>query len=116
MVELLFLAFQKGVHVVLENPERSWIWAALVFLVLQKNNQTFSAWYNGLHDVIFDACEHGGSRPKSTKLATTLKVLLKLAKRCGKNHVHSEFGTSWNGSRWVFDTSLEAEYPLILCQ
>ena len=116
VVELLFLAFQKGVHVVLENPERSWIWAALVFLVLQKNNQTFSSWYNGLHEVIFDACEHGGSRPKSTKLATTLKVLLKLARRCGKNHVHSEFGTSWNGSRWVFDTSLEAEYPLILCQ
>ena len=33
VVELLFLAFQKGVHVVLENPERSWIWAALVFLL-----------------------------------------------------------------------------------
>ena len=31
VVELLFLAFQLSVHVVLENPERSWIWAALTF-------------------------------------------------------------------------------------
>ena len=43
-------------------------------------------------------------------------MLSKLAKRCSKNHTHADFGTSWNGNRWVFDTSLEAEYPLLLCQ
>ena len=116
VVELLFLSFQMGVHVVPENPERSWIWAALTNLVLRKDNRSFWSWYSGLRDVIFDACEHGGAQPKSTKFATTLKVLLQLAKRCGKDHVHSDFGTVWNGNRWVFDTSLEAEYPLLLCK
>ena len=116
VVELLFLAFQFGVHVVLENPQRSWIWAALAFLVLQKDHQAFQSWYNNLHEVIFDACEHRGSRPKSTRFTTTLKVLIQLSKRCSKTHIHSEYGTSWNGNRWVFDTSLEAEYPLLLCQ
>ena len=116
VVELLFLAFQFGVHIVLENPERSWIWAALTFLVLQKNHPAFQSWYNNLHEVIFDACEQGGSRPKSTRFITTLKVLSQLSKRCSKNHIHSKYGTTWNGNRWVFDTSLEAEYPLLLCQ
>ena len=84
VVELLFLSFQMGVHVVPENPERSWIWAALTNLVLRKDNRSFCSWYNGLRDVIFDACEHGGARPKSTKFATTLKVCCNWPKGVGR--------------------------------
>ena len=77
---------------------------------------SFHRWYNKLSDVDFDACEHGGLRPKSTRLKTSIPQLQSLARRCSKNHVHAPYGTTWDGHKWTFDTSTEAEYPLLLCE
>ena len=116
VVLLLVECWLNNIHVILENPERSWIWAAITALVLKHSSFSFHRWYNNLSDVDFDACEHGGLRPKSTRLKTSIPQLQSLARRCSKSHVHAPYGTTWDGHKWTFDTSMEAEYPLSLCE
>lgn len=116
VVQLLLECWKQNIHVMLENPERSWIWAALTALVLRHNLPSFHKWYNELIDIDFDACEHGGLRPKSTRFKTSIAQLRPLAKRCSGKHIHAPYGTTWDGNKWQFDTSSEAEYPLLLCE
>lgn len=115
VVALLHLCYTSHVHIVLENPSRSWIWAAITALVLRMADPDFHRWYNALTDFTFHACEHGGTRPKETRFLTTVKTLLHLERSCSKKHQHAPFGIFWDGKRWSFDTSKEAEYPTLLC-
>ena len=97
VAQLLVECWLNNIHIILENPERSWIWAAITALVLKHSSSLFHRWYNNLLDVVFDACEHGGLRPKSTRLKTSILQLQALAKRCSNNHVHAPYGTTWDG-------------------
>ena len=116
VVAMLEQCHIMSIHVVLENPARSWIWAALAEIVRRHNNVGFRQWYNNLFDFVFSACEHGGGRPKETRFLTSLAALLKLEKRYSGNHEHLPYNISWKDQRWNFDTSKEAEYPHLLCQ
>ena len=116
VVLLLYHCFQHHIHVVLENPDRSWIWAALAELIRQHSDMLFRRWYSQLFDLVFGACEHGGGRPKQTRFLTTVPTLMQLQKQCSGNHKHLPYNISWDNNKWNFDTSKEAEYPHLLCQ
>eukprot|EP00971_Amphidinium_carterae_P341585 6480455-Amphidinium_carterae.1 len=83
MVFLATAVVQGGGHVVIENPERSHLWAmpAVSQLLTQ-----------GYHDVNYVACAYGGARCKHQKLRTTLPELAQLS------------------CKYVYPTAVEAEY------
>ena len=84
-------------------------------LVSRRSDSQYSAWFNALLDVDFHNCEYGGTRPKSTRFKTNCVRLQPLARECTRSHTHAPFAARLGTSGWVFDTSLEAEYPLDLC-
>lgn len=115
-VLLLFECFILQIHVILENPSRSWLWAVLAKLVKEFNNKDFSDWFFSLYDVDFDACMHGGERQKSTRFKTSSSCLQHLALACDGRHEHKAWTISLGLSSWQFSTAAEAEYPALLCQ
>ena len=72
------------------------------------------AGFDDLHEILFDACEHGGARPKSTKLLSNRDAFGCLRARCSGRHVHEPWGVSWRAGGWVWSTHLEAQYPGVL--
>ena len=113
-VAILESCFKVNAFVILENPTRSWLWAILVALVKQSQNQAFKDWYFQMHNVDFSACMHGGCRPKSTRLRTSCKQLLQLQKQCHNNHVHKQWTITLGADSWNFSTATEAEDPALL--
>lgn len=93
-VLLLFECFILQIHVILENPSRSWLWAVLAKLVKEFNNTDFSNWYFSFYDVDFDACMHGGARQKSTRFKTSSSCLQHLALACDGQHEHKQWTIS----------------------
>lgn len=55
-VQLLHECFILRVHILLENPTRSRLWAVLAKMVKEFGDEQFAAWYFSFHDVDFDAC------------------------------------------------------------
>ena len=113
---VLFLIFCLGLWVSLENPERSWLWAILAMLVKQRNNAEYTAWYFNLVDTTFDACQHGSSFAKTTRLKGTPGIFDHLGGRCCGDHEHAKWQVQKLNSSWVFNTAAEAEYPILLAQ
>ena len=100
-VELAIAAF-------IENPANSRMWDVPCIKKLFD--------LPGVYFTVFHACMHGGARDKLTALLHTCPHLCRLEVRCDKQHQHQP----WTISRsiqggWQFDTSAEAEYPLLLC-
>ena len=98
----------------LENPTNSWFWSVLALKVRQHASPKVRRWFTDLHEIIFDACEHSGARPKSTKLLSNRDAFGCLRARCSGRHVHEPWGVSWRAGGWVWSTHLEAQYPLVL--
>ena len=71
-VAALMECYFLGVSVFIENPERSWIWSVLAALVKEAGHCGFSRWYHDLVNVNFDACMHGHTRAKATRLRARL--------------------------------------------
>ena len=115
-VVLLYILFQIQAIVSLENPERSWLWALLAFLINQRGHDKFSTWYFGLDDVTFDACMHGGSFPKTTRLKCTTGIFRHLEARCSGDHNHARWTVRKKQGLWHFDTADEAIYPRTLAK
>ena len=113
---VLFQIFLLGLWVSLENPERSWLWAILAMLVKQRNNAEYTEWYFNLVDTTFDACQHGSSFAKTTRLKGTPGIFEYLAGRCSGDHEHAKWQVQKLNSSWVFNTAAEAEYPKLLAQ
>ena len=78
-VELLFVCYSLGLWVSIENPRRSWLWQVLAVLVKQQGDSGFRQWYFCLVDVHYDACMHGGSRAKATRLLSSPGLFESLA-------------------------------------
>ena len=74
----------------------------------------FRLWFFALENVDFDMCEHGGGRPKATRLKATPKVFTHLAKSCSGTHQHLPWTVSKVDGMWRFATASEAEYPQVL--
>ena len=59
---------------------------------------------------------HGGERDKATALLHNCVDLCQLEVLCDGQHPHKKWGVSKTITGVKFDTSEEAEYPLLLCQ
>ena len=73
--------------------------------------QVFAA---NLESVFFDACMHGGSRDKRTKLWCSPGLFSNLAADCDQGHTHSPWTPFWQDGQSQFPTATEAEYPPLL--
>ena len=99
----------RGTLFALENPRGSWLWSLEEFAALLKDERVFI--------VDFQACMHGGERPKWTRLITNCRELQDLALECDGAHQHAPWGVQKTATGvWNFRTSEEAEYPRLLCQ
>ena len=66
-------------------------------------------------DVIFDACMHGGTRAKSTKLLVSDPAFSELAILCDGNHQHEAWTLERTQESWIFATAAEAAYATLFC-
>lgn len=115
-ISLLRLCCLTGCLVSLENPARSWLWQLLAMLVKQTTDNKFMDWYSKLESVYFDACAHGSSRDKRTKLLATENLFSHLAQDCPGDHTHASWQPYQGESGVIFPTAMEAEYPALLCK
>lgn len=113
-VLILFACFANNLHVCIENPQRSWLWAILAAIVREHPSEAFRKWYFALFQVNFDACMFGHSRDKATRLLTSCERLTSMAITCDKSHKHSSWGITADGT--YFATAQEAEYAPKFCK
>ena len=114
-IVILQLCFVLGCLVSIENPGRSWLWPLLALLVHETQDQPFIQWFSKLEAVYFDACAHGSSRDKRTKLLATSDLFSTLAIDCSGDHKHASWQPFRGEHGVVFPTAMEAEYPPLLC-
>eukprot|EP00971_Amphidinium_carterae_P258877 5137886-Amphidinium_carterae.2 len=97
------LVVKGGGHVVIENPERSHLWAMLA--VSQLLTQ-------GYQDVNYVACAYGGARCKHQKLRTTIPEFAQLSCACHHTHLQGEWKPTKDPrtGKYVYPTAIEAEY------
>ena len=107
-VEVLFLAFNRGALVTLENPVRSWLWPLLAVLVKRRGPASFRQWYFALQDYDFDSCMFGSGRAKATRIKGSPHVFHGLSRACDGNHQHLGWAPVRRGQGWHFQTKDEA--------
>ena len=100
----VILKLQSHTVWTIENPLRSWLWNTIYF---QRIQTSLTADF-----FQFDMCMFGGRRLKRTAIATNCNHVGTYALECDNHHQHAPYQHR-NG---VFDTSLEAEYPLPFCK
>ena len=111
--DLMVWSLQNNVAFTIENPANSWMWSVFAWLARKHKHSPYHAMKHSLLEVVFDACQHGGTRPKA-KLLTNCKLFAALRARCDNNHPHEPWGAQWTETGWTFATHLEAAYPLLL--
>ena len=101
--------WQRGVIVFIENPTGSYMWLVPCIKALFE--------FAGVFFTTFHVCMHGGDRDKRTSLLHNCPELCALALRRDKQHKHKDWSVSKSlDGKWQYDTSSEAEYPLLLTQ
>lgn len=106
--EVVHICIAAGIIFSVENPASSYMWLIPGFRqLLALDSVAF---------VDFDACMHGGERPKHTGLMCTKGVFESLSLKCDGTHTHQPWGMHSSEGRLQFDTALEAEYTAMLCQ
>ena len=114
-LRLLWMCHKHGTLVSIENPARSWLWPLLASMVRDFGDDGFTKWFANLESVYFDACAHGSSRDKRTKLLATQDLFTVLGCDCPGNHIHASWVPFAANGTVVFPTASEAEYPPLLC-
>ena len=114
-LHLMWLCYKHGTLVSIENPARSWLWPLLASMVRAFGDDGFTQWFANLESVYFDACAHGSSRDKRTKLLATRDLFTVLGCDCPGNHSHASWVPYASNGTVVFPTASEAEYPPLLC-
>ena len=100
---------ELGIAAFIENPAGSRMWDVPCIRKLFD--------LPGVYFTKFHACMHGGSRDKLTGLLHNCPQLLSMEMRCDGQHSHQAWSVSRSlGGGWKFDTSAEAEYPLLMCK
>ena len=105
-----------NIAISLENPYRSWFWAAILALVQARNNPSLTKFWDSLTEIFFHNCCHGGQRKKGTRWKSTPGVFHTLAAVCQNDHDHLPYQVHTENGAWIFDTSSEAAYPHLLTQ
>ena len=106
-VEICLMCLVEDVLFCVENPASSLMWHI--------DGWSTVAMQPGVVEVVFDACMHGGTRPKRTKLLSNCDGLLSMALMCDGSHPHQAWGLSKRDNNWVFATADEAAYPRAMC-
>jgi hypothetical protein len=106
-IEICLRCLVEEVLFCVENPVSSFMWHI--------DGWKTVAMLPDVVEVVFDACMHGGARPKKTKLLTNCGRLLSMAVMCDGNHPHQAWGPSKRNDNWVFATAEEATYPRAMC-
>ena len=114
-LEILFLAFQMGIKIAIQNPARSWLWAILAELVRSHHDADFRRWYASLEQVAFSACMHGSRRNQRTRLLSSPGLFSSLAVDCDNRHEHLPWTVAQPGCCLPFAAARKAEYPPLLC-
>ena len=70
--------------------------------------------FNSLQNITFHVCQHGGSRPKHTRLLCTAQVYDSMQLYCDNKHEHAPWSVQRINGRWHFATSMEAAYPALM--
>eukprot|EP00438_Fugacium_kawagutii_P013458 Skav231262 [mRNA] locus=scaffold2436:51122:57163:+ [translate_table: standard] len=92
-----------------EHPYRSWVWYLNVMVALAKRPGVFMA--------VFSNCCYGGERQKWTSLLTNNRALFEALHKPDCPHSDwNDYAPYYEGSRIVYPTEQEAEYPEGLCQ
>lgn len=92
----------------IENPKGSRLWDIPFIKELFQEP--------GVFFTVFHACMHGGSRDKQTALLHNIPEMCSMQATCDGKHQHRAWSVHKVLGAWRFDTSSEAEYPLLLCQ
>ena len=114
-IDIIVWSYRNDVVLSIENPANSWLWAVLVKLARDHSDLAAKA-LNKLSMVQFHACCHGSTRRKHTGWLSTTGVYEALRATCNNEHQHEPWGVRWQAGSWVFDTSMEAQYPVLLAQ
>ena len=105
VVETVHILIGRNILFAIENPSRSHMWSFPGFPHLAGTYL----------QVVFMACAHGGTRPKSTTIVTNAECLRCLAAQCPGGHIHEKWAPVWTGTGWKFPSAQESEYPKLLC-
>lgn len=93
----------------------SWLWVIFTMLSRELDTKQQVLW-NTLEQVRFHACCHGSSRRKHTEWRSTPGVYSAVTATCDNTHQHEPWRVQWSGTSWSFNTSLEADFPVLLSQ
>lgn len=115
-LQIILFALRRNIIVSAEGPVSSWVWAALIAMLLRDYTEEDAKLYNTLVMVDFHDCCHGSRRKKHTGWLSTRRVYQQLHAECRGDHTHLPFGVSWLRGRWRFDTADERVYPKLLAQ
>ena len=116
VIDILLIAMKYNIAISLENPYRSWFWAAILALVQAQNNRALTQFWDSLTEVFFHNCCHGGQRKKGTRWKSTPGVFQMLEATCQNDHDHLPYQVHAENGSWIFDTASEAAYPRLLTQ
>ena len=116
VIDILLIAMKYDIAISLENPYRSWFWAAILALVQAQNNPALTRFWDSLTEVFFHNCCHGGQRKKGTRWKSTPGVFHGLSATCQNDHDHLPYQVHTENGTWTFDTASEAAYPELLTQ
>ena len=114
VVDILLIAMRYSSVISLENPYRSWFWAAILAYVQAQNNVDLTKFWDSLTEIFFHNCCHGGQRKKGTRWKSTPGVFTQLTAHCQNDHDHLPYQVQSQNGTWTFDTSSEAAYPQLL--
>ena len=114
VVDILLIAMKYNSVISLENPYRSWFWAAILAYVQAQNNADLTKFWDSLTEIFFHNCCHGGQRKKGTRWKSTPGVFTQLTANCQNDHDHLPYQVQSQNGTWTFDTSSEAAYPQLL--
>ena len=114
VVDILLIAMKYRSVISLENPYRSWFWAAILAYVQAQNNIDLTKFWDSLTEIFFHNCGHGGQRKKGTRWKSTPGVFTQLTAHCQNDHSHLPYQVQSQNGTWTFDTSTEAAYPQLL--
>ena len=113
-IEILLIALRYNSVISLENPHRSWFWAAILAYVQAQHNPQLVKFWDSLVEVFFHNCCHGGQRRKGTRWKSTPGVFERLSATCANDHEHLTYQVQHTDGSWSFDTAAEAAYPELL--
>eukprot|EP00435_Cladocopium_sp_Y103_P067316 s126_g29.t2 len=105
--EVIEACLQRGIPFICENPRRSLMWSTDPFSGLPD-----SCFFQYIH-----ACMYGSKRRKSTAFLMNFSAP-SLRAECDGEHQHLPWGMvdAQDGQGLKFSTSLETEYPSLLCK